>query len=91
MIKNICGDIPVITSKRLKKNNVCTYEYKLNIEILKDLITLAKYNNYTLKNFNIELIKKLTEIEPDTNKKLNYKDEDDLINYYLFNKTNFKK
>jgi len=91
MIKNICGDIPVITSKRLKKNKVCTYEYKLNIEILKDLITLAKYNNYTLKNFNIELIKKLTEIEPDTNEKLNYKDEDDLINYYLFQKTNFKK
>ena len=72
MIKNICGDIPIIISKRIKQNKVCKYVYKLKNEILKDLITLAKYNNSTLKNFNTELIEKLTEIKPDTKEKPNF-------------------
>jgi len=91
MIKNICGDIQIITSKQVKKNKKTEWQYKMNIETLKDLITLVKFNNPSLKNFNIELIEKLTGIKPEEESKVLTKDEDELINYYLFQKTNFKK
>ena len=39
--------------------------YTINIYLLVDLLTLTKFKNPYLKSYNKELIKKLTEIEPE--------------------------
>ena len=58
---------------------------------MKDIILLAKYKNPTLKNYNLELVEQLTEIKPDTIKILLLGDEDDDLNNYIHNKTNYKQ
>lgn len=91
MIKIICGDIPLILSKKCKKDKKGYYEYSLDNALIKDLIELVKFNNPQLKKFNCELIKNITGISPDPKVNLQMIDEDELINTYLFNKKNFKK
>jgi hypothetical protein len=83
MIKNICGDIPIITNKKTTKNKKSIYKYSLNIEMITKLITLCKFKNPGLKNYNHELIKLLTGIIPDEveNKKFMVDEEEDYENY----------
>lgn len=91
IIKMICGDILIITQKKAKQDKKCIYKYELNVGLIKDLITLSKYINPIFNNFKKDLIKQLTNIEPDEKHNNLVEDEDDLINNYLFNKINFKK
>ena len=92
IIKNICGDIPLIKSKKAKENKKSIWKYHLNIEMLKDLIILLKHFNPELKNYNIEHIETLTQIKPEPKKviKLVDDDDDDMLNDYLFNKITYK-
>jgi hypothetical protein len=95
IIKNICGDIPIITSKRIKKDGKNSYEYKIDKVVLKDIILLAKFKNPTLKKYNQELIERLTEIKPELKKKNDFLDdncdEDNAYNNYEFNKNTYKQ
>ena len=91
IIKDICGDIKLI--KRVQTHKIegkKYYGYKIT-EILTDIIELAKFNNNGLKNFNLELIEKLTSIKPDVNAFKNTRDEDNTYNEYLYSKQNFKQ
>ena len=65
MITHICGNLKVVISgqKRIKK--VLKRVYTINTELLVDLLTLTKLKNPYLKNYNKEIVKKLTDIEPD--------------------------
>lgn len=90
MIKNICGDIPIITSKKCKKNNKSYYEYKLNNELLIELLSLTKITNPILKNYDLQLVETHTNLKPEKISTDDIKDEDDVINGYLFNKLNYK-
>ena len=95
MIKNICGDIPIIISSQKGKKKIRVYE--INKELLVDLLTLTKFKNPYLKTYNKELIKKLSGIEPDIRppKQLetanDYKEVEDIYNTYLFGKFGNKK
>lgn len=95
MITNICGDLPIIISSRKGKKNIRVYT--INTELLFDLITLTKLKNPYLKNYNKELIKKFTEIEPDIEppEKCETPEEfieiEELYNTYLFGKMGNKK
>jgi len=92
IIKNICGDIPLIESERIQKDKKRDYKYCLNIEMLKDILTLTKYKNPSLTNFNLELIETLTNIKPDKIKVLNLgKDEEDDLDNYMYNKNIYKQ
>lgn len=95
MIKTIIDDIPLITSSqyRNKESKKREYRYYLDIDILYDIILLAKMNNPKLKKFNKKIIKVLTGIEP-TRKPIDpsYREDDEekMIDNYLFNKHNYK-
>ena len=95
MIKNICGDFPIIISSQKGKKKIRVYE--INKELLVDLLTLTKLKNPYLKNYNKELIKKFTnieaEIEPPNKCKTpeEYEEVEDMYNTYLFNKRGNKK
>jgi len=91
IIKNICGDIPLIDSEKTTKNKKSIYKYKISEEILKDIIILAKYKNPTLKNYNLKLVEQLTEIKPDPKKTLTLGDDDDDLVNYMYNKNNNKQ
>ena len=65
MIKNICGDFPIVISSQKRINKVKMRVYEINKELLVDLLTLTKLKNPYLKAYNKELIKKLSGIEPD--------------------------
>lgn len=91
IIKYICGDLPIIATIKGKDGTKSIWKYKLNKTLLEELITLCKHNNPILSNFDIEFIEKITGIKPELKTTLNIKDEDDLVNNYLFNKINFKK
>jgi hypothetical protein len=91
MIKTICGDIPIITSKYGKVNKKCCLVYNFNKEVIQDIIKLCKLNNPTLKNFDLDLVLKMVDIKPEEKFNDLYNDEDTTINNYLFNKNNFKK
>ena len=92
IIKNICGDIPLIVSQRIQKDKKRDYKYCLNIEMLKDFLTLTKYKNPSLNNFNLDLIEKLTNIKPDKIKVLNLgKDEEDELINFMYNKNIYKQ
>lgn len=94
MIRNICGDIPVIHSKpkliTVEKKRKKIYEYNIDLDIIRVLLNIAKHNNPTLKHFNLQFVESLTGIKPDENNKKPYVDEDNLIDSYLFNKHNYK-
>jgi len=91
LIKNICGNLPIINSKVIKKNNKNSYKYTINTDLIESLISLCKYNNPELTNFKLDIIKQFTNITPELEKKnIFYDDEDDKINNYMFNKINFK-
>ena len=65
LIKMICGELKIITSKRIQKDKKRTHEYNLNKEVISDLIKLCKLNNPELHNYNIKLIEEITGILPD--------------------------
>jgi hypothetical protein len=91
LIKNICGDLPIITQKRIKVNGKNDYEYKLNKTLIEELITLCKINNCGLKNYNLKLIEIITGIKPDIEpNNYDFCDEEDVKVNYLFGKTKFK-
>jgi len=52
------------------------------------LLTLVKFNNPAFSNLDHELIEKHTDLKPEAINKIH--DEDKFINYYLFQKNNFK-
>ena len=57
-INNICGEIDIITSKKVQKDKKRTLEYRFNeAEIIK-IFDLAKLNIESFKNFDIELLAK---------------------------------
>jgi hypothetical protein len=91
MLKNMCGDLPIILSKQIGKKKV--REYSLDTNLFKELVTIIKYKNPNLIDFNTELIKQISGIVSD--KKVIdedlYEDEYQFFNNYLFNKTNFRK
>lgn len=91
LIKNICGDLPIITQKRIKVNGKNDYVYNLNKSLIEELITLCKINNCGLKNYNVKLIEIITGIKPDI-EPANYDfcDEEDVKVNYMFGKNNFK-
>ena len=97
MIKNVCGDIPIIKSyqKGIGKKKIRVYE--INTELLVDLLTLTKLKNPYLKNYNKELIKKFTNIEAEIEPPKTcetpqeYKEVEDIYNTYLFGKFGNKK
>lgn len=91
IIKYICGDLPIIKSIKGKDDKKSVYKYSLNKELLKELITLCKFNNPVLKHFDIVLIERITGIKPEPKTSLTITDEDDLVNNYLFNKINYKR
>jgi hypothetical protein len=92
MIKNICGDLQIVTSEKGTKRTDRKYKFILNIELLKDLVQLMKYKNPVLNNFDTKLIETHTSIKPDKKPISEYlKDEDNDFENYLFNKTNFKQ
>ena len=91
LIKNICGDIPLIDRKQVKRNGKKEYDYIINKDVLTDIITLAKYKNPSLKNYNLELVESLTGLKPDKDIFLSGNDEDDAYNYYIYNKQTFKQ
>ena len=92
MIKNICGDFPIVNSSQQRINKIKTRVYTLNSDLLNDLLTLTKLKNPYLKTYNKELIKNLSGIEPDIRppKQLetanDYKEVEDIYNTYLFGK-----
>jgi hypothetical protein len=91
MIKNMCGDLPIILSKQKGKKKI--REYTINTIFFTELITIMKYKNPQLLNFNTELIKQISGISPEKecmDEEL-YEDENQFFNNYLFNKTNFRK
>ena len=63
MVKHICGDIPIINIDRTGKKRIRVYS--LNIDTVKELISLTKLKNPYFNNYNIELIKKMTNIKPE--------------------------
>ena len=95
MIKNICGDLPIIISSQKGKKKIRVYE--INKELLVDLLTLTKFKNPYLKNYNTVIVKKLTDIEPDIEppKKCETPEEyieiEEIYNTYLFGKFGNKK
>lgn len=92
IIKNICGDIPLITSKKKQIGGKRQYNYTIDKNVLKDIILLAKYKNPILKDYNIELVEQLTEIKPEPKLKTLYlADEDDNYNHYAYNKNIYKQ
>ena len=59
---------------------------------MKEIITLKKFNNPQLKDYNLELIEKLTTLKPEpkpikSNNLYCDNDEDNFYNSYLLNKT----
>ena len=90
MIKNICGDLPIIISSQKGKKKIRVYE--INKELIIDLLTLTKLKNPYLKNYNKELVKKLTDIEPEIELPTNNESPEEFLeielmyNTYLFNK-----
>ena len=96
MIKNICGDLQIIISSQQRINKIKTRVYEINKELLVDLLTLTKLKNPYLKNYNKEIVKKLTNIEPDIEqdveppKKCETPEEfieiEEMYNTYLFGK-----
>ena len=56
MIKNICGDFPIIISSQKGIGKKYIRVYEINKELLVDLLTLTKFKNPYLKNYNKELI-----------------------------------
>jgi len=97
MIKNICGDLPIIISyqKGIGKKKIRVYE--INKELLVDLLTLTKLKNPYLKNYNKEMVKNLTDIEPEIEPPTNcetpeeYIEVEEMYNTYLFGKFGNKK
>lgn len=83
---------PIIPKKAKKINEwKKTYTYAPNEDILTHIINVAKNKNPTLKNYDLEFIKKITGIEPSEKHDNNlFKDEEDEYIAYLFNKTNKK-
>lgn len=65
IIKNICGDIPIIKSTKKQINNVRTYVYEIDNECANNIMKLAKIGNITLYGFNLDLVKSITNIIPD--------------------------
>ena len=88
MLKNICGYIQIVKAKKVKVDKVCAYKHSLDTDNLKDLLTLVKFNNPGFSNLDHELIEKHTNLKPEAINKIH--DEDKFINYYLFQKNNFK-
>ena len=88
MLKNICGYIQIVKAKKVKVDKVCAYKHSLDTDNLKDLLTLVKFNNPAFSNLDHELIEKHTNLKPEAINKIH--DEDKFINYYLFQKNNFK-
>jgi hypothetical protein len=92
MIKNICGDLPVIKSYQKGIGKIKIRVYEINKDLLVDLLTLTKLKNPYLKNYNKELVKKLTDIEPEIELPTNNESPEELLeielmyNTYLFNK-----
>ena len=99
MIKNICGEIPIIKGVKQKKDKKLFYAYELNKGYndditIKYLLKLTKLNNPSYKHFDIHLIERITGLKPD---KLKTKilgdddlDEDKKLDKHIFSKT-FKK
>ena len=91
IIKSICGDIPIITSKKERDGKNLIWDYSLNKDCIKDIILLAKMRNPILKHFSLTLIKKLCDIEPDkisSNKYItNINDESNDYENHLLNLT----
>ena len=76
MIKNIGGDIPLITTGKKKQiEGVRTYTYSLNDTTIKTYLTLAKKANMSLSSYNLPFVEKLTGLKPD-NKIIHLGDED---------------
>ena len=63
MVTNICGNLNVIISSQKRIKKVLKRVYRLNTEVLVDLLTLTKLKNPYLKNYNKELVKKITNID----------------------------
>ena len=91
IIKSICGDIPIITSKKERDGKNLIWDYSLNKDCIKDIILLAKMRNPILKHFSLILIKKLCDIEADkisSNKYItNINDESNDYENHLLNLT----
>ena len=89
LIKDITNEIPFIKSKKIKNKTTKKSEniYILNITMMQEIINLTKLKNETLKDCNINLIEKLTGIKPEQTQKREYKDDDDCLNNYVFNKS----
>ena len=94
MIRNICGDIPIITTCRFrnKETNILEYNYYLDIDKITDLLHLVTLNNPKLKEFEKDDVEKLTGITARKSKDVTCReeDEDEMIENYLFSKNNFK-
>jgi hypothetical protein len=91
LIRNICGDLPIITQKNIKVNGKNDYKYTLNKTLIEELITLCKINNCGLKNYNTKLVEIITGIKPDIEpSNYHYCDEEEIKVDYMFGKTNFK-
>ena len=91
LIKNICGDLPIINRNRkgIKKSKI--WIYSLEKELLKELFYLTKQKNPSLKNYNLELVERLSGILPDKElpkkaiTKEEYEEVEELYNTYLYN------
>jgi hypothetical protein len=97
MITNICGNFKVVISAQKRIKKVLKRVYTINTEVLVDLLTLTKLKNPYLKNYNKEMVKKLTDIEPEIELPTNNESPEELFeielmyNTYLFGKFGNKK
>lgn len=92
IIRNICGDIKLIYRKQTnKEEGKKKYGFELNAQILREVVELVKLKNGALKNYDTELIEKLTGIKPDAKAlKIGDNDDEDMYNSYIFRKNNYK-
>jgi len=93
MIKHIADNIPIVEGiqKRIKGTNSRQYKYYLNVNQVKDLMTLASLNSQRLNNYELEIIEKLTGIKPII--KAHFEEEEEKnsnIEDYIFFKNNTK-
>lgn len=91
MIKNICGDLKVITQKQVRVNKSREYQYYLNINEVIRLVELLSISNSSFQNMDAVLIEKLTKIKPIKKSVIELIiDEDESFEKYHFGKNQMK-
>jgi len=91
MIKNICGDLKMITQKQVRVNKTREYQYYLNVNEIIKLVELLCISNSSFQNMDAVMIEKLTKIKPMKKSVVHLNiDEDDEFEKYHFGKNQSK-